>query len=187
LRRRHHSRQRGLLPSLHRTRRRPRSSSTKSRKPHPFFPDTRPLPFDYDGADCSNIRSDTNDNATIFDISSHNTADRKPAHDPGDSDHNASSSDDASSVSGSNRTYDPGGNRPADNKRDRNAAVSTTLDDILVPRYELAEATHLVINAAPLLSAYDQPSLADVQHTNAVPQQVIHDIATRPPAAAASK
>jgi len=42
-----------------------------------------PFPFDHDGADRSDICSNTNDNAASSDIGSNNIGDRKFVHNPG--------------------------------------------------------------------------------------------------------
>jgi len=55
--------------------------------------------------------------------------------------------------------------------------ISTAHDDTLAPHYKLAQATHLVFNAAPLSSADGHPS-ANARHVDATPQQVIQDAFT---------
>jgi len=82
--------------------------------------------------------------------------------------------------------YDPGGDPFIHTIRRRNATVSTAHDDTLAPRYELAQAAHLVFNAASPSSADGHPFLpsTNARHIDATPQEVIQDAFT---AAATSK
>jgi len=163
----------------------------------------RKLPFDTDAADSHDAddrRRDTVLNTTISDDAS--SDDSRIVYDPGGigfskdsalggiNDGDGSSlpydpggdTNDESDVH--NFVYDPGGDPFIHTTRKRNATASTAHDFDLVPCYELAQAVHLVFNAAPPSSTGDHPFLVDARHTAATSHQVIQDVAT---AAATSK